>query len=125
MDKLQRQICRTAGPSLTASLEPVGPRWNVASVSLLYRYYFGTCSSELAEVVPLPYSWGRSTPYSDKLQDFSLAIPICYKDVYVSSFFPHTARLWNFLPIECFPLTCDLSGFKSRVNGHLLSAGSF
>ena len=28
--------------------------------------------------------------------------------------FPHTARLWNSLPIECFPLTYDCSGFNSR-----------
>ena len=31
------------------------------------------------------------------------------------SFFPHTARLWNSLPIKCFPLTYDLNGFKSRI----------
>ena len=49
----------------------------------------------------------------------------CYKDVYVNSFFPRTARLWNSLPIECFPLTYDLSGFKSRINRHLLTVGSF
>ena len=29
----------------------------------LYRYYFGRCSSELAQLVPLPYSRGRSTRY--------------------------------------------------------------
>ena len=45
--------------------------------------------------------------------------------VYVNSFFPRTARLWNSLPIECFPLTYDLSGFKSRINRHLLTVGSF
>ena len=54
--------------------------------------------------------------YSDRLHDFSVTIPRCYKDVYVNSFFPRTARLWNSLPIECFPLTYDLSGFKSRIN---------
>ena len=47
------------------------------------------------------------------------------KDVYVNSFFPRTVRLWNSLPIECFPLTYDLNGFKSRINRHLLTAGSF
>ena len=46
-------------------------------------------------------------------------VPRCYKDVYVNSFFPCAARLWNFLPIECFPLTYDLSGFKSRINRYL------
>ena len=29
------------------------------------------------------------------------------------------------LSIECFPLTYDLSGFKSRINRHLLTVGSF
>ena len=90
------------GPSLAASLEPFAHRRNVASLSLFYRYYFGRCSSELAELVPLPYSRGRSTRYSDRLHDFSVTIPRCYKDVSVNSFFPRTARLWNSLPIECF-----------------------
>ena len=65
LDKLQKRICRTVGPSLAASLEPLAHRRNVASLSLFYRYYFGRCSSELAQVVPLPYSRRRSTRYSD------------------------------------------------------------
>ena len=48
LDKLQKRICRTVGPSLAASLEPLAHRQNVASLSLFYRYYFGRCSSELA-----------------------------------------------------------------------------
>ena len=118
LDKLQKRICRTVGASLADSLEPLAHRQNVASLSLFYRYYFGRCSSELAELVPLLY-------YSDRLHDFSVTIPRCYKDVYVNSFFPRTARLWNSLPIECFPLTYDLSGFKSRINRYLLTVGSF
>ena len=106
-------------------LEPLAHRRNVASLSLFYRYYFGRCLSELAQLVPLPYSRGRSTRYSDRLHDFSVTIPRGYKDVYVNSFFPRTARLWNSLPIECFPLTYDLSGFKSRINKYLLTVGSF
>ena len=102
LGKLQKRICRTVGPSLAASLEPLADRRNVVSLSLFYRYYFGRCSSELAQLVPLPYSRGRSTRYSDRLRDFSVTIPRCYKDVYVTSFFPCTARLWNSLPIECF-----------------------
>ena len=125
LDKLQKRICRTIGPSLAASLEPLAHRRNVASLSLFCRYYFGRCSSELAQLVPLPYSRGRSTCYSDRLHDFSVTVPRCYKDVYVNSFFPHTVRLWNSVPIECFPLTYDLSGFKSRINRYLLTVGSF
>ena len=63
------------GPSRAASLEPLAHRRNVASLSLFYRYYFGRCSSELVELVPLPYSRGRSTRYSDRLHDFSVTIP--------------------------------------------------
>ena len=65
LDKLQKQICRTAGPSLAASLEPLAHRRNVASLSLFYRYFFGRCSSELSQLVPLPFSQGMSTHYSD------------------------------------------------------------
>ena len=56
LDKLQKQICRIVGPSLAASLEPLAHCQNVASLSLFYRYYFGRCSSELAQLVPLPFS---------------------------------------------------------------------
>ena len=125
LDKLQKRICRTVGPSLAASLEPLAHCRNVASLSLFYRYYFRRCSSELAQLVPLPYSRERSTHYSDRLHNFSFTIPRCYKDVYVNSFFPRTARLWNSVPIKCFPLTYDLSGFKSRINRYLLTVGSF
>ena len=52
---------------------------------------------------------------------FSVTIPRCCKDVYVYNFFPCTTRLWNSLPIVCFPLTYDLSCFKSRINRHLLT----
>ena len=76
------------------------------------------------QLVPLPFSRGRSTRYSDKLHDFSVTIPRCYKDVYVNIFFPYTARLWNSPPIGCFPWTYDLSGFKSRINRHLFSVDS-
>ena len=52
LDNLQIRICRTVGPSFSASLEPLAHRRNVASLRLFYRYYFGRCSSELAELVP-------------------------------------------------------------------------
>ena len=124
-DKVQKRICRTVGPALAASLEPLSHHWNVVSLSLFYKYYFGRCSSELTQLVPLPFSQGRSTHYSDRLHDFSVTIPRCYKDVYVNSFFPRTARLRNSLPIECFLLTYNLNGFMSRINRHLLTVGSY
>ena len=44
LDKLQKRICRTFGPSLAASLEPLAHRQSVAKLSLFYGYYFGRCS---------------------------------------------------------------------------------
>ena len=56
LDKLQKRTCRTVGPSLAASLEPLDHRQNVAGLSLFYSYYFGRCPFELAQLVPLPCS---------------------------------------------------------------------
>ena len=110
LHKQKKLICRTAGPSFAASLEPLVHRRNDASLSLFYRNNFSRCSSELAQLVPLSYFLGRSPVYSDRLHDFSITIPRCCKDVYFNSFFPRTTRLWNSMPVECFPLTCDLNG---------------
>ena len=56
LGKLQKRICRTAGPSLASSLEPLAHHRNVAGLSIFYRYYYGRCSSELAELVLFPFS---------------------------------------------------------------------
>ena len=125
MGKLQKWISRAVGPSHAASLELMAPRQNVTSLSLFCSYYFGRRSAELVELVPFPYSRGKATRCSNRLHDFSVTIPRSYKDVYVNSFFPPTARFWNSLPLECFPLTYDLSGCKSRINRLLLTIGSY
>ena len=123
LDKLQKRICRTVGPSLAASLEPLAHRRNVASLSLFYRYYFGRCFSELAQEVPLPFSRGRSTHYSDRLHDF--LSPFLDVTRMSMSTVSRTAKPWNSLLLECFSLTYDFSGFKSRIKKHLLTVGSF
>ena len=74
LDKLRKQICGTVGPLLAASLVPLDHRRNVATSSLFYRYYFGRCSSEMAELVPIPCLHGRSIHYSDRLNDFSVTV---------------------------------------------------
>ena len=110
LDKLQKQIRMIIGPALAAFLEPLAHCWNVASLSLFCKYYFGRCSSELTQLVPHPFSCGRFALYSDRLHDW------CCKYSYVNSSSPCTARLWNSLPIECFSLTYNQNGFKSRIN---------
>ena len=39
LDKLQKQIYRTVGPSLAASLEPLAHRRNVVSLNLFNGYW--------------------------------------------------------------------------------------
>ena len=56
LDKLPKRICRTVGPSLAGCLEPLARRRNVAILSFFYSYYFGRYSSELAQLVPFPFS---------------------------------------------------------------------
>ena len=48
------------GPSLATSFELLAYHKNVACLSLFECYYFSRCSSELAELVPLPYSHENS-----------------------------------------------------------------
>ena len=52
----------------------------------LHRYYFGRCPSELAQLVSLPYSWGRSTCYSDRLHDFFVTIDVTRMSMSTVSF---------------------------------------
>ena len=60
-------------------------------IILFYRYCLCKCSFKLPELVPLAYSRGMSTRYLHRLHDFSVTNPRFYKNVFVSSFFPHTA----------------------------------
>ena len=61
LDKLQKRIWRTVGPSLAAtSLELLAHRRKVADSP---AYCFGRCSCELAQLVPLPHSRMKSPRY--------------------------------------------------------------
>ena len=89
-------------------------------LSLFYRHCFVRHSSELTKLIPLYYSWGKSTRYFHIFHEIFVTIRASGKDVYVNSLFPGTPRLWHSLLIEWFCLTYDLNGFKFRINRHLL-----
>ena len=80
LDKLQKQKCRTVGLFFATSFEPMAHRQNIANLSLFHKYYFRRCSSELAELAPLPYSRGWCTRHFDRLHDFFVAVTRCCKD---------------------------------------------
>ena len=84
LDKLQKQICRTVGPSLAFSLEPLAHcRHPLAHKSFLcsqLKYLKSFLGITLVNVhlnCPLSYSQCRSSRYSDRLPDFSVTIPRC------------------------------------------------
>ena len=112
-------------PSLAASLETLAHSWNVANLSLFHRFTLVDVHVNWLNWFHfLILQWVLLVILIDCMI-FSVTIPRCYKDAYVNSFFPRTARLWNSLSLECFPLSYDLSHFKSRINRHLLTIGSF
>ena len=74
-------------------------------------------------MVPLPYSQGGLLVFViDCMIFFSPYLNVTRMSMSAVSVL--TARLWNSLPIECFPLAYDLNGCKSRINRHILSVGS-
>ena len=49
--------------------------------------------AELTGLVPVPYSSGGSSCCTDRLHDFFVTIPRCYKDLSVNSFSPRLTKL--------------------------------
>ena len=79
---------------------------------VFYRHYFGRCSSELAALVPLPRSRGRSACLSDRLHDFSVTTTKCYEDSHAISPPRITPATRNSLVSVCPTLTDDVNCFK-------------
>ena len=92
LDKLQKRTCRTVGPSLAASLEPLAHRRNVASLSLFHRFYFGDIHLNWLNWFHFLILEGGLLVILIHCMIFD-NIPGCSKNVYVNSFFLRTARL--------------------------------
>ena len=72
---------------LVVHLLPLLSSRPMVEISLFYRCYFTKCFSEVAELVPLPHSRGRSIRYFDRLHNFTVTIPRCCKDILSTVFF--------------------------------------
>ena len=88
--------------------------------------YIVRCSTELAQLFPLSYSWGRSTRYSDRFINFlSPFVDVTRMSISTVSFLAQLGFCLGFsLPIEYFPLTYDHNGLKSIIR-RLLTVGFF
>ena len=107
----------------TVSLEPSARRWNVASRSLIYTYYFGRCLPEFPKL-GLLYYYHCTSSSNALLANYS---PRCYKGLYVYSLFYATTRFWNSLKFwfeywinHHFLLHCPLFHGKRHTLGSTL-----
>ena len=90
----EEELYKVAGLTIAASLEPFTQTWNIASLSLLY--YLN--------------SWGSSTRCANKLHDFCVTIPRCYKNI-CQQFFSSYHGIFCLRSIFFFFLPYDLIGF--------------
>ena len=101
--------------------KPYLHKWSHSKISLIIWQHFRI-------LVPLPNSPVRSTYYSKNVHNFwnlQKNFLRCYEDVHIIILLPRILILWNSLSAESFPLTLDLSGFKSRANRPFSSMGYF
>ena len=108
--KLQKGICSTVGPSLAASLEPLAHCRNEASFSI---------GITLLNVHQKWLNWFHFLYLKGGLLVILIDCIIFLSpllDVTRMSVPPRADRLWNYLPIECFPLTSTIypSNFHIR-----------
>ena len=61
LDRIQKRVANIIRPELACKLQPLSIRRDVASLSLLYRYFHGHCSSELSSLVPPVKTFNRRT----------------------------------------------------------------
>jgi hypothetical protein len=104
---------------LTASLQPLALRRNVASLSLFYRYYNGHCSSEISQHMLPPLRRARNTRQASQSHPFSVQLPNARVNRYSQSYIYTTGQLWNTLPPSIFPPDYNLNIFKRNVSRHL------
>ena len=121
LDRVEKRVKNLVGEDLANQLQPLAVRRDVASLSLFYRYYFGRCSSALEECVPKPTVFSRSTRRANTLTCYHVSQERSRTEGRSGNFFVRTARIWNQLPMTCFPDQYNIGSFKRRVNRFLLN----
>ena len=52
LDRVQKRVVSIVGSGFSSDLQALSHRSDVASLSMFYKYYYGKCSSQLADLVP-------------------------------------------------------------------------
>ena len=106
-------------PPLTDCLDTLSHCFNVASLSIFYRYFHADCSSELANCMPYPLPRPHCTRLSTSFHPYSVHLPNARVNQYLHSFIPYTGKLCNSFPLSVFPPAHDFNSFKRGVSRHL------
>lgn len=123
LDSIQKRAVRLIDdPTLTANLHSLDHRRKVGDLCLFYRYYHGRCSAAIASIIPPGAQFDRQTRLANNSHQFAVHLSTARTSVYQKAFLYRTARLWNTLPQDVFPLGYNLQQFKTRTNRFLLNS---
>ena len=67
LDRVQKRVVNLVGSGLSSDFQALSHRRDVASLSLFYKYYYGKCSTELADLVRPKCVTVRSTRFSEQM----------------------------------------------------------
>ena len=98
-------------------------RREVAAVTVLYKMHTSHCPRDLQELLPCPYTSGRTTRASSSMPNHALAMPHAKTSTLDRTFLHSAIRIWNALPDTVVgKIKSDsVQSFKQRVNKHMMS----
>ena len=117
LDSIQNRAKRLIdNPTLTSRLQSLEHRRKVGDLCIFYKYYHGRCSTAIASLMPPGVRINRRTRQSDNTHRFAVQITTPRTSLYQNAFLHRTAKLWNSLPPEMFPVDYNIQRFKTLIN---------
>ena len=98
-------------------------RREVAAVTVLYKMHTSHCPRDLQELLPCPYTSGRTTRASSSVPNHALAMLHAKTSTLDRTFLHSAIRIWNVLPGTVVgKIKCQrVHSFKQRVKKHMMS----
>ena len=128
LDSIQQKALRIIGVNqATACTELAIPRLKhrreVAAVTVLYKMHSSHCPRDLQELLPCPYTSGRTTRASSSMPNHALAMPHAKTSTLDRTFLHSAIRIWNALPDTVLGKIKihSVQSFKQRINKHMMS----
>nr|CAI5833500.1 unnamed protein product [Callosobruchus analis] len=122
LDSIQSRAVRLIDtPNLTRDLDSLEHRRRVAALSLFYRFYQGTCSTQLSQIIIPKAVRKKNTREALCAHPYQVEVATPRTSFLQHSFFWRTSTLWNELPGNLFPDGYNLQRFKTKVHRHLFS----